>query len=88
MIITLLIYIISSLFGMIALMLPAIQLWPDSVLNAISWFFSCIYDLKSIIFFIPQLLAALSFFLTFLTYFILYKLIIKAIGLLRGSSNL
>lgn len=88
MIITLFIYVTASLFGIISTLLPDFQVFPSEVFNGISWFTTTMLELNSIFLVVPIILNALVFLLKFISYFLLYKISIKAINYLRGSNSL
>lgn len=82
------IYLMSILLATIALVLPDLQVWPDKVLNGIGFFVDNIMSLNSLFFFVDNLLGAISFFLKFLTFFIIYKLSVKFINWIRGADSI
>lgn len=88
MIFTALIYIISVLFNMVALALPAFQILPQIVFTSIDFFFTKLMELNSIFYFIDNVLIVGLFFLKFLAYFLLYKLFVMTLNYFRGAGGL
>lgn len=87
MLVTLAIYIVAILFGMISILLPDFQVLPQAIFDSIHWFFSQLLELDSIFLVISTILTGIVFFLKFLSYFALYKITIKAVNYLRGAGS-
>ena len=87
MIITLAIYIISGLIGVIALILPVLQVFPDQVYEFIEVFVTRLLELNTFFLIIPDMLIAVLLFLKFLTYFFIYKITAKILNYFRGAGQ-
>lgn len=88
MILTVVIYVISLMLGLLAFLLPSFQIIPAIVFEMITNIITWTMELNSIFFFIDNLLNALVFFLQFLTYFTIYKISVLLLNYFRGSDSL
>jgi len=87
MIVSLFIYIGSYIIGFFALLLPNWTIWPDTVKDGVFYFADKIGDLN-IILPIDEWFDALQLFIRFLTYFLIFKLVVGLINWLRGSGSI
>lgn len=73
---------------MIALLLPNIQVWPDSVFAGFSDFISTIANFNLLIPVMPTVFDAVHFMIRFLVYFFGFIAIVKVANYFRGASGL
>ena len=88
MILTFIIYILNIFLSSVAFLLPSINIIPDAVFSGISFFIDKLIDLNSMFLIIDNLLIASVFLIKFFVYFLTYKIIIKLINLIRGADGL
>jgi len=87
MIITLVIYVIAIILGMIAMLLPDWRVMPQPVYDTITFLVDKLIALDSIFLVFSIFLGVFIIFLKFLTYFALYKITIKVVNYLRGTGS-
>lgn len=72
---------------MIIFLFPTWTIWPDSVINGISYIFSVVAKLN-FLFPIDTCFICLAFFLDFIGYFITYLIVKKIFNYLRGAEGI
>jgi hypothetical protein len=84
MVIDILLNIIGIFLKFLSVYLPTWLIWPDFLINGLTYFFDIIAKLN---FLLPvdYFFGAISLFLTFLTYFGIAKIIFWLISLFRGK---
>ena len=87
MIITIFIYILSSIMGIIEKILPRYQIWPDVVLNGLNYFATTLSDFN-ILFPIDTLFQCMIFIGDFLSAYLIVRLILIVINFFRGTGEL
>ena len=86
MITTLLLYIVSLFINLLVSILPAWQVWPDSLLTGLSYFFGAIAKFN-FIFPIDSLFSVILFIINFEILFFTAKLIMKIFNYIRGTGS-
>lgn len=86
MITTLLIKLLTFLIGIITTLLPTWQIWPDSLLTGLSYFFTQLLNFN-FLFPIDTLLQAIIFLISFETVYFSSKILMKLFNYVRGTGS-
>ena len=86
MIITLLLYLITAFLTTIVWLLPTWTLWPDTLLDGLTYFFTAIAKFN-FIFPIDSLFAVILFIVNFEVLYLTVKLIMKIFNYARGTGS-
>lgn len=88
MILTTIIYIISILFSIVALLLPSINIIPNAIFESVTYFIEKLLELNSVFLIVDNLMIALVFLMKFFVYFLTYKLFTMLVNYIRGAEGL
>lgn len=87
MIIDIFLYIIGFLVKQIAIILPSWQIWPDAILNGLTYFLNSLAKIN-FIFPIDTLFNCILLFTNFLTIYYSAKLVFMIFNYFRGSGEI
>jgi hypothetical protein len=86
MIFTMVFYVLSYLVTMICDVLPAWTIWPDSLLNSITYFSNSILSLNFLLP-ISELFTILMFLINFEVFYLSTKIVAKLFNYVRGTGS-
>lgn len=86
MIVTLVLYVLTMLLNMISTILPNWQIWPQSLLDGLTYFFSTLWKFDFIIP-VATLFQVILFMVSFEVVYFNAKIIMKVFNYLRGTGS-
>jgi hypothetical protein len=86
MITSLLLYLITLFISLIVLILPSWEVWPDSLLTGLTYFFGSITKFN-FIFPVDSLFAVIIFIINFEVLYLTAKLVMKIFNYIRGAGS-
>lgn len=79
--------IVGWLLQVIIFLLPKWSIWPQTLIDGLTWFFTSLMNLN-IVFPVDTLLLCISTFIIFQVYYLQAKIILKIFNYIRGAGGL